>query len=149
MNAHDVQARLARERAEWQRQAELRHLERMRALQEEILASQKRYRENCAQAELRYQEKMKAVAEQLRMTREAERCAAEVDKPEGSYTLADEMLSDLRRRCPDWEVRRQKVMRVSDCIFLNTAIDANALLVGEQQEAARLKTEATTVSASP
>ena len=112
MNAEDVQASLARERAQWQRQAELRHQERLRALQEEILASQKRYRENCAQAELRYQEKMKVVAEQLRMTREAE-LAVEVEKPDGQYTLADEMLSDLRRRCPEWELRRQKVMRVS------------------------------------
>ena len=111
-NAEDVQARLARERAEWQRQAEQRHQERMRVLQEEIRASQRRYRENCTQAELRYQDRMKAVAEQLRMTREAER-ATEVEKPEGAYTLADEMLSDLRRRCPEWEIRRQKVLRVS------------------------------------
>lgn len=108
-----MQARLARERAEWQRQQEVRHQERMRVLQEEIRASQKRYQEDCVQAELRYQEKMKTVVEQLNMTREAER-AVEVEKPEGTYTLADEMLSDLRRRCPEWELRRQKVLMVSD-----------------------------------
>ncbi|KAI0763818.1 DnaJ-domain-containing protein [Trametes elegans] len=104
----EVQARLARERAEWQRQAELRHQERMRVLHEQILASQKRYQDTLAQAELRYQEKMKALEEQLRLTREAERAA---DGTGGAtYSLTDELLSDLRRRCPEWEVRRQKVM---------------------------------------
>ncbi|KAI0675509.1 DnaJ-domain-containing protein [Trametes maxima] len=106
-NADEVQARLARERAEWQRQAELRHQERMRVLREEILASQKRYQDTLAQAELRYQERMKTLEEQLRLNREAER-AADV-KSGGTYSLADELLSDLRRRCPEWEVRRQKV----------------------------------------
>ncbi|KAI0820833.1 DnaJ-domain-containing protein [Trametes gibbosa] len=104
----EVQARLARERAEWQRQAELRHQERMRVLHEEILASQKRYQDTLAQAELRYQDRMKVLEEQLRFTREAER--ATDAKSEGTYTLADELLSDLRRRCPEWEVRRQKVL---------------------------------------
>ncbi|KAI0731206.1 DnaJ-domain-containing protein [Earliella scabrosa] len=110
VNADDVQARLARERAEWQRQAELRHQERMRILREEILASQKRYQDSLAQTELRYQEKMKAIEEELRLNREAER-AVEEQKPEGTYTLVDEMLSDLRRRHPEWEVRRQTVQR--------------------------------------
>ncbi|KAH9852145.1 DnaJ-domain-containing protein [Lenzites betulinus] len=104
----EVQARLARERAEWQRKAELRHQERMRVLHEEILASQKRYQDTLAQAELRYQDRMKVLEEQLRFTREAER--ATDAKSEGTYTLADELLSDLRRRCPEWEVRRQKVL---------------------------------------
>lgn len=112
MNADDVQARLARERAEWQRQAELRHQERMRVLREEIHASRQRYQETLAQAELQYQEKVKAMEEQLRLSREAER-AVEEEKPEGTYTLVDEMLSDLRRRCPEWELRRQTVLRVS------------------------------------
>ncbi|TBU30678.1 DnaJ-domain-containing protein [Dichomitus squalens] len=114
VNPDEVQARLARERAEWQRQAELRHQERMRVLREEILASQKRYQDTKAQAELRYQEKMKAMEEQLQINREAEVAAVEVkDKPEGSYTLVDELLSDLRRRSPEWELRRQKVLRVN------------------------------------
>ncbi|KAI0629257.1 DnaJ-domain-containing protein [Trametes polyzona] len=108
VNTAEVQARLARERAEWQRQAELRHEERMRVLHEEILASQKRYQDTLAQAELRYQERMKAMEEQLRLAREAER-AVEV-KSEGTWTLADELLSDLRRRCPEWEIRRQRVL---------------------------------------
>lgn len=112
MNSDDVQAKLARERAEWQRQAELRHQERMRVLREEILASQKRYQDTKAQAELRYQEKMKAMEEQLQVNHKAE-VAAAVEKPEGTYTLADEMLSDLRRRAPEWEMRKQKVLRVS------------------------------------
>ncbi|KAI8996544.1 DnaJ-domain-containing protein [Trametes punicea] len=107
-NTDEMQARLARERAEWQRQAELRHQERMRVLREEILASQKRYQDTLAQAELRYQERMKVLEEQLRLNREAER-AAEV-KSGGTYSLADELLSDLRRRCPEWEIRRQKVL---------------------------------------
>ncbi|RDX54282.1 DnaJ-domain-containing protein [Lentinus brumalis] len=110
VNADDVQARLARERAEWQRQAELRHQERMRVLREEIHASRQRYQETLAQAELQYQEKVKAMEEQLRLSREAER-AVEEEKPEGTYTLVDEMLSDLRRRCPEWELRRQTVLR--------------------------------------
>ncbi|KAI0793933.1 DnaJ-domain-containing protein [Fomes fomentarius] len=110
VNAEDVQARLARERAEWQRQAELRHQERMRILREEIRASQSRYMETLAQAELRYQEKMKVMEEELQLNREAERAVEEV-KPEGTYTLVDEMLSDLRRRNPEWEIRRQKVLR--------------------------------------
>ncbi|KAI0367037.1 DnaJ-domain-containing protein [Pilatotrama ljubarskyi] len=107
-NADEVQARLARERAEWQRQAELRHQERMRVLREEILASQKRYQDTLAQAELRYQERMKGLEEQLRLNREAER-AADVKSGE-TYTLTDELLSDLRRRCPEWEIRRQRVL---------------------------------------
>ena len=112
VNPDDVQAKLARERAEWQRQAELRHQERMRVLHQEILASQKRYQDTKAQAELRYQEKMKAMEEQLQVNHKAEVAAAE-EKPEGPYTLADEMLSDLRRRAPEWEIRKQKVLRVS------------------------------------
>ncbi|CDO73265.1 hypothetical protein BN946_scf185008.g27 [Trametes cinnabarina] len=118
----EIQARLARERAEWQRQAELRHQERMRVLREEMLASQKRYQDTLAQAELRYQERMKALEEQLRLNREAER-ATDV-KPGEAYTLADELLSELRRRCPEWEVRRQKVL-----------MEANGR---EQKQAARL-----------
>ncbi|KAI0741422.1 DnaJ-domain-containing protein [Daedaleopsis nitida] len=112
INADDVQARLARERAEWQRQCELRHQERMRVLREEIRASQERYQDSLAQSELRYQEKMQAIEEQLRLHREAER-AVEGEKPEETYTLVDEMLSDLRRRHPEWEVRRQQLLRVS------------------------------------
>ena len=84
----------------------------MRVLREEILASQKRYQDTKAQAELRYQEKMKAMEEQLQITRQAEVAAVE-EKPEGAYTLVDELLSDLRRRSPEWELRRQKVLRVS------------------------------------
>ena len=84
----------------------------MRVLREEILASQKRYQETKAQAELRYQEKMKAMEEQLQITRQAEVAAVE-EKPDGAYTLVDELLSDLRRRSPEWELRRQKVLRVS------------------------------------
>ncbi|PIL24998.1 transporter [Ganoderma sinense ZZ0214-1] len=110
VNPDDVQAKLARERAEWQRQAELRHQERMRVLHQEILASQKRYQDTKAQAELRYQEKMKAMEEQLQVNHKAEVAAAE-EKPEEAYTLADEMLSDLRRRAPEWEIRKQKVLR--------------------------------------
>ncbi len=89
----------------------------MRVLREEILASKTRYQDTLAQAELRYQEKMKVLEEQLRLTREAER-AADV-KSGGTYTLADELLSDLRRRCPEWEVRRQKVQMVS--VFVRSA----------------------------
>ncbi|KAM5532369.1 hypothetical protein V8D89_013963 [Ganoderma adspersum] len=110
VNPDDVQAKLARERTEWQRQAELRHQERMRVLHQEILASQKRYQDTKAQAELRYQEKMKAMEEQLQVNHKAEVAAAE-EKPEEAYTLADEMLSDLRRRAPEWEIRKQKVLR--------------------------------------
>ncbi|KAI1796616.1 DnaJ-domain-containing protein [Ganoderma leucocontextum] len=111
VNPDDVQAKLARERADWQRQAELRHQERMRVLREEILASQKRYQDTKAQAELRYQEKMKAMEEQLQVNHKAEVAAAAAEeKPEGPYTLVDEMLSDLRRRAPEWEVRKQKVL---------------------------------------
>ena len=84
----------------------------MRVLREEILASQKRYQDTKAQAELRYQEKMKAMEEQLQITRQAEVAAVE-EKPDGAYTLVDELLSDLRRRSPEWELRRQKVLRVS------------------------------------
>lgn len=84
----------------------------MRVLHEEILASRKRYQETLAQAELQYQEKIKAMEEQLRLNREAER-AVEEEKPEGTYTLVDEVLSDLRRRHPEWELRRQTVLRVS------------------------------------
>ncbi len=84
----------------------------MRVLHQEILASQKRYQDTKAQAELRYQEKMKAMEEQLQVNHKAEVAAVE-EKPEEAYSLADEMLSDLRRRAPEWEVRKQKVLRVS------------------------------------
>ena len=130
VNADDVQARLARERAEWQRQAELRHQERMRILREEILASQKRYQDSLAQTELRYQEKMKAIEEELRLNREAER-AVEEQKPEGTYTLVDEMLSDLRRRHPEWEVRRQTVQRVSSFVWIPASNGLNLWLPQE------------------
>jgi len=109
VNIDDMQAKLARERAEWARQAELRHQERMRVLREEMRASQKRYQETMAKAELRYQERMQTVEEELRSKREVERQA------EGSmsetYTLADEILSELRRLSPEWEMRRQEVLR--------------------------------------
>lgn len=84
----------------------------MRVLREELRASQERYQANLAEAELRYQERVKAMEEQLQRNREAE-LAVEEEKPEGTYTLADELLRDLRRRNPEWEMRRQNMLRVS------------------------------------
>ncbi|KAF9820624.1 hypothetical protein IEO21_01327 [Rhodonia placenta] len=75
VNMNDMQAKLARERAEWARQAETRHQERMKVLREEMLASQRRYQETMAKAELRYQERMQAMEDELRRKREAERQA--------------------------------------------------------------------------
>ncbi|OBZ74252.1 DnaJ subfamily B member 2 [Grifola frondosa] len=66
----DFQAKLSRERAEWARQAELRHDERLRVLREEIRSSQNRYKANMEQAELKYQEKMRALEERLKSERE-------------------------------------------------------------------------------
>ncbi|KAI0923847.1 hypothetical protein AcW1_006692 [Taiwanofungus camphoratus] len=109
VNINEMQAKLARERAEWARQAELRHQERMRVLREEIRASQKRYQEHMTQAELRYQERIRGMEEELRMKREAER-QAEGNMTE-TYTLADEMLSELRRQHPEWEIRKQQVLQ--------------------------------------
>ncbi|KAL6306270.1 DnaJ-domain-containing protein [Sparassis latifolia] len=111
VNINDMQARLARERAEWARQTEARHQERMRVLREEIHASQKRYKDNLAKVELRYQERIRAMEEQLRLNREAERLA-EQDFSK-SMTFEDEVLNELRRMNPEWEVRRQEVLRVS------------------------------------
>lgn len=115
VNINEMQAKLARERAEWARQAELRHQERMRVLREEIRASQKRYQEHMTQAELRYQERIRGMEEELRMKREAER-QAEGNMTE-TYTLADEMLSELRRQHPEWEIRKQQVLQVSNPQF--------------------------------
>lgn len=101
----------------------------MRILREEIRASQSRYMETLAQAELRYQEKMKVMEEELQLNREAERAVEEV-KPEGTYTLVDEMLSDLRRRNPEWEIRRQKVLRVSCfCVVLQACYRTERLIL--------------------
>ena len=104
----------------------------MRILREEILASQKRYQDSLAQTELRYQEKMKAIEEELRLNREAER-AVEEQKPEGTYTLVDEMLSDLRRRHPEWEVRRQTVQRVSSFVWIPALGEAEPLVTSRNK----------------
>lgn len=109
VNMNDMQAKLARERAEWARQAETRHQERMKVLREEMLASQRRYQETMAKAELRYQERMQAMEDELRRKREAER-QAEGNISE-TYDLAGEMLHELRRLNPEWEIRRQEVLR--------------------------------------
>ncbi|KAH9935905.1 DnaJ-domain-containing protein [Epithele typhae] len=141
VNPEDVQVRLARERAEWHKQAEARHQERMKVLHEEIGASQKRYQESLAQTELRYQEKMRTIEEQLTLHREVARAVA-AGEPEGTYTLVDEMLSDLRRRCPEWEIRRQKVLKVS----LETQLRrSKGLMSFTQQRVERVKEEAQAV----
>ncbi|KAH9935054.1 DnaJ-domain-containing protein [Amylocystis lapponica] len=106
----EQQAKLARERAEWARQAELRHQERMRVLREEIRASQKRYRETMAKVELRYQERMHAMEEQLKQDRETERRAETAPIP-AALDLADDMLAEMRKMTPEWEVRKQEALR--------------------------------------
>ncbi|CCL99667.1 uncharacterized protein FIBRA_01688 [Fibroporia radiculosa] len=105
----EMQTKLARDRNEWARQAELRHQERMRVLREEMRASQRRYQDTMAKAELRYQERMRSMEEELRQKREAER-QAEGNIGE-TYDLGDEMLRELRRMNPEWEMRRQEVLR--------------------------------------
>ncbi|KZT65614.1 DnaJ-domain-containing protein [Daedalea quercina L-15889] len=105
-----AQAKLARERAEWARQAELRHQERMRVLREEVLASQRRYQETMAKAELRYQERVRAMEEELTANREAER-REEASMRNESYDMAEDMLQELRKLNPEWEVRRKEVLR--------------------------------------
>ncbi|KAH9924739.1 uncharacterized protein B0H18DRAFT_877657 [Fomitopsis serialis] len=107
-----AQAKLARERAEWARQAELRHQERMRVLREEVLASQKRYQETMAKAELRYQERVCALEEELTAKREAER-REEASMRGESVDMAEDMLQELRNLNPEWEARRKEVLRVS------------------------------------
>lgn len=119
VNMNDMQAKLARERAEWARQAETRHQERMKVLREEMLASQRRYQETMAKAELRYQERMQAMEDELRRKREAER-QAEGNISE-TYDLAGEMLHELRRLNPEWEIRRQEVLRVSITLLIGLA----------------------------
>ncbi|KAH9839882.1 DnaJ-domain-containing protein [Rhodofomes roseus] len=111
-----AQAKLAKERAEWARQAELRHQERMRALREEVLASQRRYQETMAKAELRYQERVRALEEELTAKREAER-REEASMRTESYDMAEEMLRDLRKLNPEWEIRRKEVLRVGGHIY--------------------------------
>ncbi|PCH44198.1 DnaJ-domain-containing protein [Wolfiporia cocos MD-104 SS10] len=123
VDLREVQARLARERAEWARQAELRHQERMRALRAEMCASQQRYRETMAKTELEYQAKVQAVDEEFRRIQQR-LCGApdeltsrgEADpQPEGSAgafdSLSDEVLKELRRLNPEWETRRQAALR--------------------------------------
>jgi len=109
VNINEMQAKLARERAEWARQAELRYQARMQAVREEMVASQRRYQETMAKAELRYQERIRAVEEELQSKREAER-RAEGNVGE-TYDLAEEMFSELKRMNPQWEARRQDALR--------------------------------------
>ena len=111
METQLAQSRLARERAEWARQAELRHQERMRVLREEVLASRRRYQETLAKAELRYQERVRALEEELTARREAER-REEASIRGAAYDMAEEMLQELRDLNPEWELRRQEALRV-------------------------------------
>lgn len=106
-----AQAKLARERAEWARQAEVRHQERMRVLREEVLASRRRYQETLAKAELRYQERVRALEEELTARREAER-REEASMRGETYDMAEEMLQQLRNLNPEWELRKKEVLRV-------------------------------------
>lgn len=111
--ASDMQAKLARERAEWARQAELRHHERLEALREKLRASQERFKETMAKAELRYQERIREMEQQLNHEREAEREAEAIE----GLSLVDEMLRDLRRQHPEWEARRRAVLQVNPFQF--------------------------------
>lgn len=114
-----AQSKLARDRAEWARQAELRHQERMRVLREEVLASRKRYQETLAKAELRYQERVRALEEELTTRREAER-REEASMRGATYDMAEEMLQELRKLTPEWEIRRKEVLRV--CLVFNVRV---------------------------
>ena len=129
-----AQSKLARERAEWARQAELRHQERMRVLREEVLASRRRYQETLAKAELRYQERVRALEEELTARREAER-REEASMRGETYDMAEEMLQELRNLNPEWELRRKEVLRVRALLcVVSFAADVGAAAGGENED---------------
>ncbi|THH30705.1 hypothetical protein EUX98_g3478 [Antrodiella citrinella] len=138
---HEVdQGRLARERAEWARQSELRQKERMRARTEEMRAASQKHQETLLKAEMRYREKMQMLEEQLRRSKERSRKAGQpvpqaspvvtvtVNSPmvktqtfvsssetnvpsEETFVSSEDILKEMRKVNPEWEARRQAAMR--------------------------------------
>lgn len=129
-----AQSKLAQERAEWARQAELRHQERMRVLREEVLASRKRYQETLAKAELRYQERVRVLEEELTARREAER-REEASMRGETYDMSEEMLQELRNLNPEWELRRKEVLRVRALLYIMSFVaEVGVAASGENEE---------------
>ncbi|KAH8093786.1 DnaJ-domain-containing protein [Cristinia sonorae] len=123
----EVQNKLARERQEWARQAEIRQKERMKARTEEMRATAQKHQENLHQAELRYREKMRMLEQQLQQSKEKmqksgdaiRRASPAVDVTVNSrlsdadtYALAEDILKEMRKVNPEWETRRQAAMKV-------------------------------------
>ncbi|TCD67581.1 hypothetical protein EIP91_012211 [Steccherinum ochraceum] len=127
---HDeVQNKLAKEREEWARQAELRQKERMRARTEEMRASAQKRQETLMQAEINYREKMRILEEQLRQSKEKMQKSKEgmrhatsptinvnvsVSSPSSeaeTFVAAEDILKEIRKVNPEWEARRLAAMR--------------------------------------
>ncbi|KAI0792088.1 DnaJ domain-containing protein [Abortiporus biennis] len=114
----ELQAKLARERAEWARQSQQRQEERMRNMKEEIKrASEERYQETLRKADANYRERMRVMEEELRLNKENARKAAEHARKEepqpqaDSLALAEEILKQMRQMTPEWETRKQAALR--------------------------------------
>ncbi|KAK7686426.1 hypothetical protein QCA50_010650 [Cerrena zonata] len=128
---HDeLQAKLAKEREEWSKQAAQRHTERMQAMRNESRASQfarqeqqraraesqQRYQERMKQAEERYREEVRILEEQIHVSREQMRQSREAMREvppvtTQTYVEADEMLRELRKLNPEWEARRHAALQ--------------------------------------
>jgi len=126
----NLQAKLARARDEWEQQCAQRHEDRMNARREEQrAATQQRYEESARASqrkrednlmkaeEMNYREKIWSLEEQMRLSKEAMRQQKRGGRMQADtgaaemYVLADDMLRDMRKNNPQWEVRRQEAER--------------------------------------
>jgi len=125
----DLQAKLAHARNEWEKQWAQRHEDRMKAKREEqraaaqqrfeanTRANQQKYEDNVRVAEMTYREKVWTLEEQMRLSRETmlqHKLEGRLqDDPDAAeiYALADDMLRDMRKNNPHWEVRRREAER--------------------------------------
>ncbi|KAJ3477222.1 hypothetical protein NLI96_g10618 [Meripilus lineatus] len=118
---HDeLQAKLAREREEWAKQATQRNKqqqqERTKARREELEASRMRFEETRKKAELRYKERVRDLEEQVKVSREKMQRGQEAMRQANtmaadSYALTEEILAEIRKKNPEWETRRQEALR--------------------------------------
>ncbi|THH02707.1 hypothetical protein EW026_g190 [Hermanssonia centrifuga] len=91
--------------------------ERMRALEEELQINYEKNQEMILRSEMKYLERMKALEEELRMNRkmvlESRRTILQLpeNKENADDAKAEKLLDELRKMNPEWEIRRQAILR--------------------------------------
>ncbi len=97
--------------------------ERMRALEEELQINYEKNQEMILRSEMKYLERMKALEEELRMNRkmvlESRRTILQLpeNKENADDAKAEKLLDELRKMNPEWEIRRQAILRVCDALL--------------------------------